>query len=88
MAEMPTDGGRVAHGVVAGEERRTASRNQKGGKDAKKGSLSGAVGAEESDRLALRNFKRNSPEGGTSGSGEGLKEGAPAAGGRGKRFLE
>ncbi len=88
ITEEAADGAGLARGIVTGDARGAAGREEKGGHDAQERGFAGAVGAEQGQRFAVAHFKGDAREGHGGGLLERLHESTPTAARRREGLVE
>ena len=78
VAELASDGGRIADGIVSRDLRRPAGGEKQSREDAQERGFSCAIRAEQRHGFAVFYLKADIPQRGRSLGRERLKEGAPA----------
>lgn len=79
ITETSADGSRLLRSIVTGDACSAAGRQKKSSQDAQERGFAGAVGAEQGQRFAVADFKRDTRKGHGGGLFERLDKGAPTA---------
>jgi len=88
IAEPAADGAGFSRGIVAGDPRGTARREEKRGQNAQECGLAGSIGANKGQSFAFSYFEGDTGERNDRGFFERLNESAPATASRREGFLK